>query len=166
MEQVPARFSLVEDEFAAIFDRRYGPIETVHCEDADIIMITTGTVTSTCRQVIEELRAKGEKVGLLKLKMIRPFPAAHIRRALENAPKAAVIDRNFSFGASGIFAQEIRAALCDAPRHASIYNYITGLGGRDVTPQLLEEIYWSTKNNPTPAEESEWVGLNQEFLES
>ncbi len=159
MEQVQSRFEQAEDEFASIFGRKHGPVETVMCGDADIIMVVTGTAASTCRQVIEDLRSKGEKAGLLKIKMFRPFPTNLIRKILGRAKKAAVIDRNFSFGVSGIFAQEIRAAMCNHTEHPPVFGYIAGLGGRDVTTGTLEDIYWMTKNSAAPEDESVWVGL-------
>jgi pyruvate/2-oxoacid:ferredoxin oxidoreductase alpha subunit len=160
MEHVPNQFERVEEEFAAVFDRKYGPVETVHCDDAQVIMVVTGTAASTCRQVISDLRSQGEKVGMLKLRMFRPFPSDLIRQILGPAQKVAVIDRNFSFGASGIFAQEIRAALYNSNEHPPVFGYIAGLGGRDVTPEILAEIYWKTKNNSVPESDSVWVGLN------
>ena len=160
MEHVPNQFERVEEEFAAIFDRKYGPVETVHCDDAQVIMVATGTTASTCRQVISDLRSQGEKVGMLKLRMFRPFPSDLIRQILGPVQKVAVIDRNFSFGAGGIFAQEIRAALYNSNEHPPVFGYIAGLGGRDVTPEILAEIYWKTKNNPVPESDSVWVGLN------
>jgi pyruvate/2-oxoacid:ferredoxin oxidoreductase alpha subunit len=159
MEQVPDIFAKVEEEFARIFGRTYGMVEKVFCDDAQILMITTGTAASTCRKVISDLRSQGEKVGMLKLKMFRPFPTDLIRKYLGHVQKIAVIDRNFSFGASGIFAQEIRAALCNNHDHPPVFGYITGLGGRDVTPEILTEIYWKTKDSTTPKKESVWVGL-------
>lgn len=161
MEQVPDIFSRVEQEFAAIFGRSYGPVERVHCDDAQVIMVVTGTAASTCRKVISDLRSQGEKVGMLKLKMFRPFPTDLIRENLGSVQKVAVVDRNFSFGASGIFAQEIRAALCNRNGHPPVFGYITGLGGRDVTPEILAEIYRKTKNSAFPENESVWVGLNE-----
>ena len=161
MEQVPDIFSRVEQEFAAIFGRSYGPMERVHCDDAQVIMVVTGTAASTCRKVISDLRSQGEKVGMLKLKMFRPFPTDLIRENLGSVQKVAVVDRNFSFGASGIFAQEIRAALCNKNGHPPVFGYITGLGGRDVTPEILAEIYWKTKKSALPENESVWVGLNE-----
>jgi pyruvate/2-oxoacid:ferredoxin oxidoreductase alpha subunit len=164
MEQVPDIFTRVEQEFAAIFGRSYGPVEKVHCDDAEVIMVVTGTAASTCRKVISDLRSQGEKVGMLKLKMFRPFPTGLIRKHLGSVQKVAVVDRNFSFGASGIFAQEIRAALCNQNGHPPVFGYITGLGGRDVTPEILAEIYWKTKNSALPENESVWVGLNEKTL--
>ena len=160
MEQVPDRFVQVEEEFEAIFGRKYGPVEAVECDDAKIIMVVTGTAASTCRHVISDLRSQGEKVGMLKLKMFRPFPTDLIRRILGPAHKVAVIDRNFSFGASGIFAQEVRSAMYNSDGHPPVFGYIAGLGGRDVTPEILEKIYRMTQNSAAPEGESIWVGLN------
>lgn len=151
----------VEDEFEGIFHRRYGAVEAVHCDDAEIILVTSGTITSTSRQVVKDLRSKGEKVGLLKMRLFRPFPVYDVRTKLASAKKVAVIDRNFSFGASGIFAQEIRAALCNAPGHPPVFGYVVGIGGRDVTTDVIEEIYRKTKNTDVPEPESVWMGLQE-----
>jgi len=159
MERVPDIFNEVEKKFKGIFGRTYGPVETFYCDDARVVMVATGTAASTCRKVISDLRSKGEKVGMLKLKMFRPFPVNLIRKYLGLVDKIAVIDRNFSFGASGIFAQEIRAALCNHSGHPPVFGYIAGLGGRDVTPDTLSEIYWKTKHCAAPEDESVWVGL-------
>lgn len=161
MDDALGQFDRVEEEFAKIFDRRYGAVEAVDCEDADIIFVTSGTVTSTGRLLLEELRPRGEKVGVLKIKLFRPFPVEAVRRAIGKAKKVVVIDRNFSFGASGIFAQEVRAAICNVPGHPPVFGYIAGLGGRDITVKLLEEIYFDVKGSSAPRKESIWVGLQE-----
>jgi pyruvate/2-oxoacid:ferredoxin oxidoreductase alpha subunit len=161
MEDALVAFADVEEEFSRMLGRRYGPIEAVHCDDAEVILVTSGTVTSTSRQVIADLRARGEKVGLLKIKLFRPFPVESIRTVLGHARKVAVIDRNFSFGASGVFAQEVRAALCNFPGHPAVFGYIAGLGGRDVTTAVIGEIYVRTRDAEVPKEESIWVGLQE-----
>jgi pyruvate/2-oxoacid:ferredoxin oxidoreductase alpha subunit len=162
MNEALIRFGEIEDDFAARFHRRYGPVETIACEDADIIFVTSGTMTSTCRLALQDLRAAGEKVGILKIKLLRPFPRKCIVEALKSAKKVAVVDRNFSFGAGGIFAQEVRAALCNALDHPLVFGYIAGIGGRDVTPELLIEIYRRTKDNDAPPAECIWMGLKGE----
>ena len=159
MEAVPGWLDRIEEEFAAIFDRRYGAVEAVGCQDADIVIVVTGSVTGTSREVIEGLRSRGEKAGMLKLRLFRPFPLEGIRRILGGVRKVAVIDRNFSFGASGIFAQEIRAALCNLPGHPPVYGYVAGLGGRDVTPEQIEAAYLWTRDAGPPKAESLWLGL-------
>jgi pyruvate ferredoxin oxidoreductase alpha subunit len=161
MDNALEQFDRVEEEFAKIFERSYGAVEAIDCDDADIVLVTSGTVTSTGRLLLEELRPRGEKVGVLKIKLFRPFPVEAVRRALGKAKKVVVVDRNFSFGASGIFAQEVRAAICNVPGHPPIFGYIAGLGGRDITVQLLEEIYFDVKGSDTPRKESIWVGLQE-----
>jgi pyruvate/2-oxoacid:ferredoxin oxidoreductase alpha subunit len=161
METALTNFATVENEYAGIFGRRYGAVEAIACDDAEIVFVTSGTITSTARLVLESLRGRGEKFGILKIKLFRPFPVDEIRTALKRAKKIAVIDRNFSFGASGIFAQEVRAALCNVPVHPPVFGYIAGIGGRDVTPEVLEEIYWKTKNLDSPERESVWIGLQE-----
>lgn len=162
METVYGEFAEIEDAFASIFGRRHGALEAVACEDAETILVLTGTAASTCRQLVRDLRENGEKIGLVKIKLFRPFPQAPIREHLRHARKVAVIDRNISFGATGIFAQEIRAALCNLPDHPPIFSYVTGLGGRDVTLDTLETIYRQTLAASEPPLESVWVGLNKE----
>ena len=91
----------------------------------------------------------------------RPFPAAILREKLGKAKKVAVVDRNCSFGAGGIFAQELRAALCNLDPRPLIYSYIAGIGGRDVTPEVLDEIYQRTKEADRPEGEGVWIGLKE-----
>jgi len=161
METALSKVPVIEDEYAAIFGRRYGVVEAIRCDDAEIVFVTSGTVTSTARSLLENLRARGEKLGILKIRLFRPFPVEAVRSSLKGVKKIAVIDRNFSFGASGIFAQEVRAALCNMPGHAPVFGYVAGIGGRDVTPEVLEEIYWKTKNSDAPERESVWIGLQE-----
>jgi pyruvate ferredoxin oxidoreductase alpha subunit len=161
MDQVLERFGDVEEEFEVLFNRRYGALEAVNCDDAEIILVTSGTITSTARLLLYDLRDKGEKVGLLKMKMFRPFPVELVCRALKSAKKVAVIDRNFSSGAGGIFLQEVRAALCNMQSHPLVFGYVVGLGGRDVTTAVLNDIYEKTKNSDVPSDKSIWIGLRE-----
>lgn len=161
MESVISGFDHIEAAFREIFNRTYGPVEHIACDDAEIILVTSGTITSTSRQLIEDLRAAGEKVGLLKIKMFRPFPVELIREQLVKCTKVAVIDRNYSFGASGIFAQEVRAAMCNVTNAPPVFGFVAGLGGRDVTLDTLNEIYNYTKTHETPDAESIWIGLKE-----
>lgn len=161
MERALTTFSEIDSDYGKAFGRQYGAVEAVQCDNADIVFVTSGTVTSTCRLVLRKLREQGEKAGILKIKLFRPFPLELVRSELGKANKIAVIDRNFSFGASGIFAQEVRAALCNMPRRPLVYGYVAGIGGRDVTPEMLEDIYWRTKDSPGPESESIWVGLQE-----
>jgi pyruvate/2-oxoacid:ferredoxin oxidoreductase alpha subunit len=161
MEETPSRLEELDAEFLQRFGRRYGAVEAVSCGDADIVLVTSGTITGTARQVVEELRANGQKAGILKIKLFRPFPTALVREILEPVRKVAVIDRNFSFGATGIFAQELRAALYGLSRRPVVFGFVAGLGGRDVTENVVREIYCHTRDNDAPDSEAIWVGLRE-----
>ncbi len=162
MEAALDRFDEYDADFRKQFGRGYGAVEAVCCEDADIVLVTSGTITGTARQVVADLRAEGEKIGLLKIKLFRPFPAARVREILEPVRKVAVIDRNFSFGATGIFAQELRAALYGLERRPEVFGFIAGLGGRDVTEETVREIYRHARDNRyTPCDDAVWVGLRE-----
>ena len=162
MERVPTLYRKMEGLFAELFGRTYGDVEAVQCDDADIVLVVSGTATGTCRQALSDLRSQGENAGMLKIKMFRPFPEESIRRALKGISKIAVVDRNCSFGAGGIFAQEIRSTLCNLANGPLVFSYIAGLGGRDITGDTLKEIYFRTKSSEVPEMQSTWIGLNQE----
>jgi len=151
-------------EFQHHMGRGQAVVEAVDCRDADVVLVTSGTVTGTCREAVDRLRAGGEKVGLLKIKMFRPFPFDHIRRYLGTARKVAVIDRNVSFGACGVFAQEVRAALCNLPARPQVFGYVAGLGGRDITVRTIEDIYRRTCRASRPDCDDIWIGLDGEMV--
>jgi pyruvate/2-oxoacid:ferredoxin oxidoreductase alpha subunit len=130
----------VDQEFAEIFGRSYGLVEAVECDDADLVLVTTATITSTARAALAELREEGLKVGLFKLRVFRPFPTDAIRAVLDNVPRIAVIERNLSAGREGIFCSELKAALVNSPGHPRIQGYLAGLGGSDVGPELIKQV--------------------------
>jgi pyruvate/2-oxoacid:ferredoxin oxidoreductase alpha subunit len=161
MESASPALEAVDADFRARFGRGYGAVEAYRCEDAEVAVVATGTTAGTARVAVDSLRARGEKAGLLRIRLFRPFPAKQVHEALRGARKAAVLDRNCSFGAGGIFAQETRAALCN-PGGPPVYSYVAGLGGRDVTPGLIEGMYFDAKRADAPAPESVWLGLSEE----
>ncbi|REE26216.1 pyruvate ferredoxin oxidoreductase alpha subunit [Methanothermobacter defluvii] len=142
-------------EFSEMFGREYGLVEEYRCEDAEIILVAMGSVCSTLREVIDELRDKGKAVGLLKVRMHRPFPAEEIKGAVRNASKVAVLDKNITFSVGGALYTEISALL----RDREVYGFIVGLGGRDITPAHIEEIVRRTEN---PERSVTWIGLKEE----
>jgi pyruvate/2-oxoacid:ferredoxin oxidoreductase alpha subunit len=146
-------------EFKEIFGRSYGVIEAYKCEDAEIIMVTSGTVTSTARTVIDKLRERDKRVGLLKIRMFRPFPSKDIKNVLLKAKKVLVVDRNISYGLGGIFFEEIKSVLYYEDKHIPIFGFITGLGGRDVTPNILEEMIEYVETHDKPEEPILWKGV-------
>jgi len=121
----------VNDEFAAKFDRDYGGmIDSYRIEDADYVLVVVGSTVSTTRIVVDTLREKGEKVGLVKLRFFRPFPAEEIKEILVNVKAIGVFDRSLSYGSTGQIFGEVRNALYGET--IPILNFIAGLGGRDI----------------------------------
>jgi pyruvate/2-oxoacid:ferredoxin oxidoreductase alpha subunit len=161
MEEAREVMLQIDREWERLTGRVYRAIELYKAEDAEILIVSSGTMTSTVRFVVNELRAKGEKVGLVKVKMFRPFPTEDLRKVLSGVPRVAVMDRNISPGHGGIFAEEIRSALYDLPvsDRPELYGYIVGLGGRDVTPDVIREIVTKTREaKAAPEREDLWVG--------
>ena len=151
----------VEDEWERRTGRRWGAIEKYRAEDAEVLLVTSSTITSTARYVIDRRRDAGEAVGLVKVKMFRPFPTDDLRDALTGTDRVAVLDRNFSPGHGGIFAEEIRSALYDVPPEDRpvLFGYVLGLGGRDVTPEVIDSIIDRTRRAARPEREDLWVGV-------
>ncbi len=162
MEEARTVFDQIQDEWQRLVGRRFEAVEAYRVADADLLLVTSGTVTSTARFVVDRCRDRGERVGLVKVKMFRPFPTESIRELLRGVERVAVLDRNISPGHSGIFAEEIRAGLYDlAPDdRPNLFGYIIGLGGRDVTPAVIEEAIERTRRSSTPERADLWIGLN------
>lgn len=161
MEEVPEVARKVDDEFKSQFGRSYGAIERYGGEEPDVLLLTSGTVTSTSRMVIQKMMEKGYHVAGMKIKRFRPFPSEEIHEVVRRVKKVAVIDRNLSAGVGGIFAQELRAALYPNEVRPQVFAFISGLGGRDITPDLIEEAILYTLEKPRPEEEILWLGLKK-----
>ncbi len=127
-------YSGVCDEFERSFGRSYRLAEPYKVEDAEIIVVTAGTISSVTRIAVEKAREKGIRLGLMKLRLFRPVPYQYWRQILGQADKVIVIDRNLIGGLGGAFASEIRSALFPLDKRPFVYSAIAGLGGRDVTP--------------------------------
>lgn len=144
MQRAPRIIKEVHDEYARISGRKYGNglIEPYRLEDAEIATVCLGSTAGTTKTVVDQLRTKGIKAGLLRLRTYRPYPVQDIVNALENVEAVAVMDRSHSFGAHGgpVF-HEMRHILYEASIHPQIVDYIYGLGGRDMPQTLIHEIY-------------------------
>ncbi len=141
MEAARELIPVVADEYNQYIGRYHGAmLEEYRTEGAEYLLITAGTITGTSRLVIDEYREKGVNLGLVKLRTFRPFPTEDIRRIARNVKKIGVIDRNISFGQSGIFFSEIKSALYNSGANPLLNGYIAGLGGRDVVPQNIRDI--------------------------
>ena len=133
----------VTAEFAKVFGRSYhGLIEEYRTKDAERVLVAMGSVCGTAKEVVDELRAKGKKVGLLKVTSFRPFPAQAIYTALKHVPKVGVLDRALSLGSYAPLAGEVKAAFFGKPKKPqAISSFIVGLGGRDITKGSIKEAF-------------------------
>ncbi len=157
MDSVKEIATRVDHEFREDFGRGYGIIDPITLEDAEMVIVTAGSITSTARVTVKALREKGYRVGLLKLRLFRPFPTEDIQEVLKGKKKIAVIDRNISLGGGGIFCQELRAALVHSPDHPLIYSYIAGIGGTDVTPEVIQRIALEVLDRFEPMDQPIWI---------
>jgi pyruvate ferredoxin oxidoreductase alpha subunit len=132
----------VGSEFSELSGRPFGVIEGWGMEDADIAIVVLGSTAGNARHVARDLREKGVKAGVLKVRCFRPFPGDEIRAALKDVKAIAVLDRSESFGAEGgpVFL-EVKSALYDLDARIPVVNYIYGLGGSDVRLELMERVF-------------------------
>lgn len=149
-----------DSEFKKLFGRGYGLVEKYRCNDADTLLVVSGSMSSTAKDAVDLMRKKGQKVGLLRIRLFRPFPKDEVRKAVKGIKKIGVIDRNISFGSEGIFFQEVKSALCNEPKRPSIYGFIAGLGGRDVTIDDINNIVDIIKKRKGVSD-IEWIGLRK-----
>ena len=159
MDEAKRVFNEAGAEFGKRFGRQYGLIKGLYLEDAEIVLVTTSTISGTARVVVNQLREEGMPIGMLKIQTFRPFPTEEVRDALAGVAKVAVIDRDFSWGHGGIFAQELKSALYNADHRPQLYSYIAGIGGRDVTPETIREIVSKTDEAGRPKADQIWIGL-------
>ena len=127
-------------EFGDLFGRYYSPVECYHCEGAKVLLLTMGSFSETAMDTIDRMRKEGRDVGLLRLRLWRPFPFEEIRRAVKDAEVLIVLDRALSFGYGGPVCSEIRSALYNEAKKPKVVSFIGGLGGRDISPDGFERM--------------------------
>ncbi len=116
-------------------------MERYHSEDARVLLLTMGSFSETAMTAIDKMRGEGREVGLVRLRLWRPFPFKEIRQAVKNAEVLIVLDRALSFGGpGGPVCSEVKAALYGEDRKPKVIGFVGGLGGRDITPAGFEQI--------------------------
>jgi pyruvate ferredoxin oxidoreductase alpha subunit len=134
----------INDEFAEAFGRNYGGlIDSYRMDDAEVALVTMGTVTSTSREVVDELREEGKKVGIVKLRFYRPFPSEELKEALSRVIAVGVFDRSISYHGGGPVFNEICAALYGMT--IPVIDHLAGIGGRDVTAIQIRKMFELTE---------------------
>lgn len=141
MKEALVEIKNVHNDFAKTFGRKYGGglIELIEMKDAKYALIVVGSVAGTARMVLEELRKKGKKVGIIRIKSIRPFPVEEIIEATKKIKNLGVIDRAVSIGYEGPLCTDVKAALKETK--TKVTGFIAGLGGRDIDRERIRKAF-------------------------
>jgi 2-oxoisovalerate ferredoxin oxidoreductase alpha subunit len=150
----------VDAEYVERFGRSHGGmLDLYRCEGADAVLVAMGTIASTARDVVDGMREAGQKVGLAKLRVFRPFPKRDLLDLAREIPRIGIMDRSWTFGSLGAAHGEVAAALYRAPERPLLKGYVAGVGGRDVTVKTLERTFAGLLALDDGDEAVEWVDL-------
>jgi pyruvate ferredoxin oxidoreductase alpha subunit len=151
----------VEERFTSSFGRGGNPfVEPYRCEDADYAAVALGSLSYHLRDVVDELREQGVKIGVMGLRVYRPFPDKAIQKALEAKKGVIVFEKALSYGYQGPVFADIKSALYHWKERPFIHNYILGLGGREIqTRQLRQALETSIREEIAPEQMPQWIGL-------
>jgi len=161
-EKALLRLIEVQNEFEKRFGRSYDIIDEYRCDDADIILIGIGTTAGTAQEEIDLLREIGVKVGFARIRVFRPFPVDRMRELVRKAKFVGVLDRAFTFGYEGPLFTEVKAAAYQMRRQPLMKNYVVGIGGRDITMDVIKRIVENALNIVEEGRidrEVEWIDL-------
>lgn len=163
MLHVPQVVEEADRRFSQIFGRSHGVMtEGYHTEDADYILITVGSITGLARLVVDDLRSQGVKAGVLKLRFIRPFPLEDIGKALKQAKAVGVLEKDISFGYEGTIYTNVNSALIRNHLMKPSFNFIGGLGGRDISVSDLQGCFETLIHYEEQKQQVIWIGLGVE----
>ena len=132
--------SEVWKKFGDKFGRYYNPVECYRCEDCDTLIMVMGSFSETAMMAVDRMRESGQKVGLFRIRLWRPFPYKELRKTVAKAKTIVVLDRAISLGMGGPIASELRNALYPLEKRPKVVGFVGGLGGRDVSPADFETV--------------------------
>jgi pyruvate ferredoxin oxidoreductase alpha subunit len=164
MERAKAKFDQIDKEYGDMFGRYYGgQIEEYKSSDAEIVLVTSGSATGTAKTVVDALREKGQKVGLVKIRMYRPFPREKMVKALKGKKAIGVLDRSVSFGWNcGPMYQEVRALTPEIGK-VPLLSFIDGIANLDITApnieRMIKDIYAAAQGKSY--QETTWISLEE-----
>ena len=156
MARVPELAADADRDWAGRTGRSHGVLERYRCDGAGIVIVSMGSMCGTAREAVDALRDAGVAAGLLKLRLFRPLPVQALRLALAGVATVLVLDRNHSPGLGGVLHQELRAALYGMPDAPQVHGYLAGVGGVNVSPELIAGFVRQALSGPALAE-SVWV---------
>lgn len=163
MEYSKRRIREIFSELAQITGRDHGGlIETYRTEDADLILISMGSVSGTVKEAVDLLREEGRKVGLIRIRCYRPFPIEDIWKAIQKAKAVGVMEADYSMGSQGAVAMDLKAGLYGRPGAPHVFDFIAGLGGREINLRTIGDIVRKMEEfalEGVPVTAPHWVGL-------
>jgi pyruvate ferredoxin oxidoreductase alpha subunit len=131
----------VWDKYSKLTGRHYNPVESYKADDAEVLLLAMGSFTETAMLAVDKMRDEGKKVGLIRLRLWRPFPFDELNSTIGKAKLVIVLDRALSYGGpKGIVCSEIQAAVHQQQSNTRVLGFIGGLGGRDITPTTFEKM--------------------------
>ncbi len=162
-QEMAAAMSAVSDavtragkDWGEITSRSYGPLEHYRTDDAEVVIVTMGSMSGTARVAVDAMRDQGQAVGLIKVRLFRPLPVEALREALEGVPCALVLDRNYSPGMGGILHQELKGALFAMSGAPRLHGLLAGVGGVNVPAEKIQQLV-ADYRELEPSVESQWV---------
>lgn len=167
MRESQERTASVDKEFKKRFKRGYGLIERYHSDDADVILLTIGSLSSSARDIVDRYREKGEKIGLVRVRSFRPFPVNELIDALGHSKAVAVLEKDVSLGSAGGLYLDAATSFINVEPAPLMLNFICGLAGRDVSPlQIKEAVRETTKAAETGKVRHavRWLGLREKLV--
>lgn len=162
MESAKGVIADVGREFGEAFGRGYGLLEGYRSEDAELILVTMGSMSETAKDVVDHARERGLPVGIVRVRSFRPFPGEEIIEATENAGTLVTLDRCVSTGGNGPLYDEVTSALYNLDDRPMVIGAYAGVGGRDVTEERLRDLIdhaWKTHRSGRAPEGAVWVGF-------
>ena len=149
-------------EFSRKSGRHYEPVEFYQCDDAEDVIVSLGSMSGTAAYTVDKLRARGQKVGSVKIVSFRPFPFPKLREKLADKKRIAVLERAHSLGgATGPLTAEIRSSLVNLP--VRIDGFVAGLGGRDIPPTTIEKVFQLLRT--APSDSPTWVDVKPNAMQ-
>jgi pyruvate ferredoxin oxidoreductase alpha subunit len=168
MQYSKGRIKEIFSELTNLSGRDHGGlVETYRTKDADVILLGMGTVAGTAKEAVDELRERGKKVGLVKIRCYRPFPAEDIWEAVKGARVVGVMEANFSMGSEGAVGMDLKAKLCGRADAPLVVDFIVGLAGRAVNTKTIGNVVQKAEDvlqAGHPLTESHWMDLNTAIL--
>ncbi len=156
MAKVPQLAVEVDRDWARLTGRSWGIVERYRCDGARTVLVTMGSMCGTARDAVDAMRDAGIAVGLVKVRLFRPFPVAALRAALAGVDEVIVLDRNYSPGCGGVLHQELRSALYGVPDAPIVRGLLAGVGGVNVPPERICEFVRNAASYDS-GPESVWV---------